>query len=215
MERVQPSEVEIGPVHDVERAGLRQKQVEDVHVAELGVRNMDERGDASPQVEQRMQLDPGLRRTEQRPREDGQAQVYRRSVEGEDGVVEFQSEVVVRVQGPGDADEFLGEFRVHPPVPPRVGVGQGVARNTAADAHVVELRGMRAQSDLDVAQTLPVRQLRERHAQELAQAGKRLDVAVSAVAGDAFAENVHRQMLHHLREDVLACVHGATSEPGP
>ena len=67
---------------------------------------------------------------------------------------------------------------------------------------------MRAQTDFDVAQTFPVRQLRERHAEELAEAREGLDVAVSAVAPDAFSENVKRQMVGQLRENELAFVHG-------
>lgn len=159
MERVEASEVEIGAVHDVEGARLRQKQVEDVHVPQFRVGNMDERRDAAAQVEQRVELDARLRGAEQGPRKNGQAQVDGGRVKGEHRVVEFQAEVVVGVQRSRDADQFLRELRVYAPVPPPVGVGQGVARDLAPDAHVVELARMRAQADLDVAQTLPVGQL--------------------------------------------------------
>ena len=86
-------------------------------------------------------------------------------------------------------------------------VGQRVARDLAANAHVVGLVVLGAQTDLDVAQALAAGQLRERHAQELREAGKGLDVAVSAVAANAPAQDVHRQMGHDLGEHELACIH--------
>ena len=94
-----------------------------------------------------------------------------------------------------------------PPVASLVGVGQRVARDRPAHAHVVELVALRSQTDLDVAQTLPAGQLREGHAQELAHAGEGLRVSVSAISPNTFAESVHRQMFHHLRENELACIH--------
>ncbi len=57
---------------------------------------------------------------------------------------------------------------------------------------------MRPQADLDVAQALAVGQLRERQAQELVQAGERLDMAVAPVSTHAPAKNLRRQMLHEL-----------------
>ena len=90
--------------------------------------------------------------------------------------------------------------RVDPPIAPPVGVGERVARHLAANAHVVELAGVRPQADLDVAQTLPVGELRKSRAQELAQAREGLDVPVSAVAPNAFSKNANWQMVHHLGE---------------
>ena len=49
-------------------------------------------------------------------------------------------------------DQVLRERGVEPPVPDAVGVGERVSRHAAADAHVVELAGLGAQTSLDVAQ---------------------------------------------------------------
>jgi len=82
----------------------------------------------------------------------------------------------------------LREVRVDAPVPLAVRVGQRVAGHAAADPHVVELSAMRPQADLDVAQAFAVGQLRERQAQELVQAGERLDMAVAPVSTHAPAK---------------------------
>ena len=66
----------------------------------------------------------------------------------------------------------LREVGVDAPVAHRVGIGQGVARDAAANAHVIELARLRSQTRFDVAQALAIGQLRERHAQELIEAGE-------------------------------------------
>ncbi len=44
---------------------------------------------------------------------------------------------------------------------------------------------------------------------ELAEAGELLDLEVAVVTGDALMENMERKVLHHLRENELAGVHGS------
>jgi len=207
MQAEQAREVEVGPVHDVEGAGFGDERVEHADVVGPRLGDMHERGDAAAQVEERVQLDAGLGGAEQGPREQGEAQVDGGGVERVDGVVEVEPEVVVRVQGPGDVDQRLGEVRVDAPVAPHVGVGQGVARHAAADAHVVELVAVGAQADLDVAQALAQRQLGEGHAQELVEAGEGLDPAVAVVAPHAAAKGLGREMVHELGKDESARMH--------
>ena len=159
---VQPREVQVGPVHDVEGARPRDQQVQDLHIALPGVRDVDERGDAAAQVQQRVQLDAGLRGSEQRPGEDGHAQVDGGRVQRVHGVVALQPQVLSGVQGAGPRDQPLRELGVDAPVPALVGVREGGAPHRRADAHVVQLGRLRRQAGLDVAQALPAGQLRER-----------------------------------------------------
>ena len=93
---------------------------------------------------------------------------------------------------------------MHAPVARRVRIGERIARHLAANPHVVELLGLRAQAGLDVPQTFAKRQLGERHAQALIHAGKALDLAVPAVPSHAALEYHRRQMPHELREDQLS-----------
>ena len=135
---------------------------------------MDKSRDIAAQVEQRVQLDRSLGRSEMRPRKQRQAQVDGRGVERVDGVLQVDAEGLVDIQRSRDADQALGEVGVDAPVAHVVGIGQRIARHRGANAQVVELGALRAQAGFDVAQTLAIGQLRERHAQELIQTRERL-----------------------------------------
>ena len=73
---------------------------------------------------------------------------------------------------------------------------------------MIELVLLGSQACLDVPQALPVGQLGKGHTEILVEAGKLLDLEVAAVAIDTLMKNMERQMLHNLRENELAGVHG-------
>jgi len=60
IQRVEPLEVHVTPIHDVEGAGLDQQEVQHNDVVHLAVGDVDEGGDRSPQIEQRVQLTAAL-----------------------------------------------------------------------------------------------------------------------------------------------------------
>ena len=72
---------------------------------------------------------------------------------------------------------------------------KSAARNSALDAHVVELFLLGAQTSFDVAQTLSVGQLSEGHAEVLVETRKAFDLVSSSIARDATAKRRARQML--------------------
>ena len=63
------------------------------------------------------------------------------------------------------------------------------------------------QTDFDVAQTGPVRQLGERHAQELIETRKLPSAIIAFVLAHAPVEIALRQEVHDLRKQKLAGVH--------
>ena len=71
---IQPLEIDVAAIHDIERAGLGHDLIKDVHVVHFAVGDADKRWDIAVQVQQRVHLDGGLGR-EMRPREQRQAQV--------------------------------------------------------------------------------------------------------------------------------------------
>src|ERR1035437_3425229 len=89
-------------------------------------------------------------------------------------------------------------------------MGQRIASDGRTNSEVIELGTLCAQAYLDVPKALPIRQLRERHAQELVQAGKRLHFKLTLIACDAMAKSGQPKMLHELREHQLALVHPST-----
>src|ERR1035437_1884890 len=65
--------------------------------------------------------------------------------------------------------------------------------------------------DLDVAQGLPVGQLRKRHGEELIQAREVLDLVLALMGGHAASKRAQSQVGHELRENELALVHSGPS----
>ena len=51
IERVEPLEVQVTSIHDVEGAGLDKQQVQHIDVVHFAVGNVDEGGDRSPQIQ--------------------------------------------------------------------------------------------------------------------------------------------------------------------
>ena len=114
-------------IHDVEGSGLGQKQVQDVDVMELAVGNVNECRDMTTEIEQRMKLDRRLGFAKMGPREQRQAQINGGGVQSIDRVGDVQSRVFIEVKPPCRMNETLSEIGVEAPVPPPIGVGQGVA----------------------------------------------------------------------------------------
>ena len=67
------------------------------------------------------------------------------------------------------------------------------------------------QVDLDIAQGLPVGQLRKGHGEELIQAGEVLDLVLATMLGHAAPKGAHGQVGHELRKHELALVHADPS----
>src|ERR1019366_1454650 len=93
IERVEPLEVQVTSIHDVEGASLDKQQVQHIDVVHLAVGDVDEGGDRSPQIEQRVQLDGRLGGAKRRPREHRQAQIDGGGIEGIHGIGQFYAEV--------------------------------------------------------------------------------------------------------------------------
>jgi len=207
MKSIEPGIIQISTVQDVERTGLEGENIEDSHIVRFPFCNMDKRRDGSPQVEKGMEFDGAFPLSKKGPREKRQTQVDRCGVEGIDGVLEIQANVLVAVKSSSLGDEDVSEVGVNPPVAPFVGMGQVVPGNVAADAHVIEPIFHRLQAGHDIAETFPVGQLGKGQTEELIEARKSLDLVVPSVTSDAFSEFVHRQKGHDLGEDGRLSVH--------
>lgn len=207
MQDMEPGEVDIAPIHDVETAGLEGDPVENVHVVELAIGDMDEGRNVAPQVEQRMKLDRPFVFAKARPWKERQAQIDGGRIERIDRMHQFQAEAVLGIEFVRCLDQAEGEILINAPVAVLVGVGQRALGNAAAYAQMVELGGMRAQTGLDVAQAFPVSQLREGHAQELIEVRESERRIAPRVFCHASSEGVQRQMIHQLGKHQLSRRH--------
>jgi hypothetical protein len=209
MKGEEPGEVHIAPIEDIESARLWKEIVQDPHIVRFSICHLDKRGDRTPQVEKRMELDGPLARAEKSPGKKGQAKVDRGGIESVDGVHEFQTKILVGIKSTSFGDKDLSKVGVDAPVARFVGVGQVVPGNMSADPHVIEAIPHRSQTGFDVAETLSIRKLSKRQAEELIETGKTLDLVIPAVAANAFSEFVERQEVHNLGEDGGRRVHRA------
>ena len=200
-------EIDVGPIHDVEGAGLGADLVEDVDVVHFAVGNADKRGDVASQVQQRVHLHGSLAPAELGPREQREAQVDGGRVQSVEGLIEIQADRIAGVQGPRDANQDLGEISIDPPVARLVGVGQCRACDLAAESHVVELGAERTQAGFDIAEAFAVAQLGEGHAQELVPAGESLLLVVAPVTSDTLLKLIGGKVIQELRKDGATEVH--------
>ena len=190
--RVEPLKVQVPPIHDVEGAGLDKQQVQHIDVVHLAVGDVDESGDRSPQIEQRVQLHGRFGGAKQRPRERGQAQIDGRRIESIHSIGQFYAEVLVDVERASLADQPLSELEVNAPVAQLVSIGQRRASDRRADSHVVKLAGLSRQTHFDIAQALAVGQLREGHDAKLLGATEAARPVIATVSIDDAVEGLPR-----------------------
>ena len=170
MKQIETLEVEIGAVHDIEGAGLRDEIVEGVDVVDFSLGNLDKRRDRAAQIQKRMELDGGFVFSESRPREKRKTQIDRGRVEGVDGLIQIDAERVVCIQMPSRTNQDLGKVGPEAPVADFVGMGQIVAGNSSADSHMIKFVAHGPKTGFDIAQAFPVTQLGEGHYQKLIEA---------------------------------------------
>jgi hypothetical protein len=208
MKNIEPAEIEVAAVEDIETAGLGEEVIQNTDVVDFSFCYLDKRGDGAPQIEKRMELYGRFALPEHGPGEKRQTQVDGRGVEGIDGFLQLQAGIVVGIEISGLMNQNLGEVSIDAPVARFVGVGQSASGHAATESHVIELRRYSTQTSLDIAEALPVGQLSEGHSQKLVPAGKAFDLTVAAVADNAATELRTRQEIDELDKDGFANVHG-------
>jgi hypothetical protein len=204
---IEAGEIDVASVHNVERAGFDRKVVEGFDIVHFPAGNMDKTRDVAAQVDERMQLDGSLAPAKARPREEGQTQIDRCGIESVDCFLQSDAQGVAGIELPGTSNEDSGEVGVDAPVAVLVGFGQGVARDVAANACVIQFGFQRVQTDFDVAQAGAVGQLRKGHAQKLIEAGKPAGAIVASVLADTAVEVASGEEGDELGEEVLPGVH--------
>jgi len=202
-----PIEVDVASIHDVESAGLRLLEIQNVDVVPFAIADVEKRRDVATQVQERVQRNSRFGRTKRRPRKHRQTQVDGAGIQSVDRVVEIDTERFASIETTGDTDERLSEVGVDAPVAALVGIGQSAARNLAVDPHVVEVALLGTQTRFDIAQTLSIGQLGRCHAEVLIETIKALDLVRSAKACHATPKRSQWPMSGDLCEHQLAGAH--------
>ena len=212
MHLVEPSEVEVTAIHDIEGACFEEQQVEHIDLVQLAIADVNEGRNGAAQIQQGMHLDGGFGRAKGRPVEQAQAQIDRGGIECIDRVAQVQPQILVVVKLPGAANEDCSKVGPDTPISRLVRIGQGGAMDGMAQTHGIEFVDVGTQRHLDVAQTLAPSQLRKRHDAKLLGARHAAHARVARVAFYNARKARPWDELHDLREERLADIHG--SSPG-
>lgn len=84
-----------------------------------------------------MELDSALPSAESCPGEKGETEIDCRRIEGVERLVELDAQRVACIELSGPRNEDGSKVRVDTPIAILVGLGQGVASDVSADAHVI------------------------------------------------------------------------------
>jgi len=159
---VESSEVEVAAIHQINGTGFPDQLIEDVDLVNLPAGDNHHCGNTAAQIEQSVKFDSRLAPTKLCPREKRQTQIDRGRVQRIDGICEFESEGFALVEGTCLLNQDLSEVGVDTPVAYLIGIGQSVARDGAANSHVIELLRCAPQTRFDVSETFSKSQLSKR-----------------------------------------------------
>jgi len=141
------------------------------------------------------------------PWKQGQAQINGGRIQCVDGVREFESEIGPDVESSGHFNQTLGEIGVDSPVASFIGIGQTRSFDQRTKTGMVEPLAMGVQADNDIAETLPISQLRKRHGQKLFPTRQVSHTTIAIVAANATAKALIIDKGENLREYRFPLIH--------
>ena len=211
VKREEPFEIQIGAVYYIDRRGFRNHQVEHIDIVHLAVGNMYKTRDISTQVQQRMHLHRRLGAAKWRPWKQRQAQVYRSGVQRINRVRQVQPKILFGIEFSSLRDQPLCKLGIDSPVSSFVGIRQGRALDRRTNAHVVQLGRLRGETRFDIAQALPVGQLRKRQSAKMFGARKCANTMIPVVPGHDPVKSFPRKNVHDLCKQRLSGIHRIVS----
>ncbi len=140
-----------------------------------------------------------------------QAEIYCGGVQCINGVLQVEPEVFFGVELAGLCDQPMRELGIDSPVSSFVGICQGRAPDRRTNAHVVQLGRLRGETRFDIAQALPVGQLRKRQSAKMFGARQGANTVVPIVPGDDSVKSFPRKVVHDLSKQCLSGIHRIVS----
>ena len=207
LEHIQTSEIDVSSIHDIERAGFEDQEVERVDIVQFSAGNVDKTRDVAAQIDQSVELDGGLAFAKSGPGKELQTEIDRCRIEGVNRLLEIDGQRFARIEFAGVGNEDGGDVGIDTPVSGVVGLGQSIAGNGTAEAHVIQFGLEGVQAGFDVAQAGSERQLCKSQAEELIVTREFAHSIIAAVFADELIEIALGQESHKLREQKLAGVH--------
>ena len=206
----EPVEIQITPIHHVKSTGFDGQDVEHLHIVHLAVANVNESGNDSMKIPPYVPLHCRFGPPKRRSIEQTQTQVDGGRVQRIDCCIEFQTGRFLGVKAACSSDQAHGQCMINVPIPPILCVRERRSGRHTAQVHVKQLGLIGRQANLDVAQGLTPRQLREGHHAKQIGAVQRSYARIPSVSVDDATEGLPRNVLDDLRiQQYLAQVHAA------
>lgn len=122
--RMQPAEVDVGSVEDIDRPVFDAQRVQNFHIVHFAGSDDDHAGDAAAQVEKRVQFQGGFGLSELRSGKERKAQIDGGGVQRVEAVIELDTEEVADIDLSGLGYQYLRKVGVDTPVSYPIGIGQ-------------------------------------------------------------------------------------------
>ena len=185
MKPIEPKEIDVTFVHDIEGPGLEKHVVQKMDIVHLTARNAYKRWDTGSQVQLGMNLDGTLVTTVLSPGKQRQTQIDDGGIQGVNRSLEIHGQGLMGVKSTGLVDENQGDVSIDFPVACFVGLGQRVAGYACLESGMIEFWSEGSQAGFDISERLSGGELSEGHAVELIETEELSDAMVSAIATDA------------------------------
>ena len=206
----EPGVVHVAPVEDQDRPRLKVHAPRHLDLVRLAGGDDHKLWQVALMIEQQMELHRPLGALVARPVEQRSTEVDHRGVQGQQAVT--KTETPGRVHPARTALIKLFENALEQlPGPVPVGIGQGGARRSVAQAQMAQFALAGRQSPADFAQGVRLPQLAKQHGDELPPASEATPVPLGPVLLHELLEFQARKKLEKLRENAAYSVHGGIS----
>src|ERR1035437_9490683 len=161
MKPMQPEEIEEAAIDHIKAVRLDRDLVERGDFVSTPLVQAGKNRNVCPEIEQHIELYGRMATLPPRPWEERQAQFDQRRIQREQSKRQIRLRRLVGVQPLRPPHQNGRHFGKHAPIPLGVRVSQIAALDRSTDAGVVQQSAPRFEAGLDVAQALPICQLRE------------------------------------------------------
>jgi hypothetical protein len=138
MESIKAIEIQIPTVDNIKSSWFEDQLIEDVDVVNFAMRDNNDRGNASSEVQEGVHFHSGFVGSEFGPREKRQTQIDGGGVQGVGRLIQFDTERIVGIKTTSLGNKDLGKVGIDTPIPDLIGMSQSVAGDVASKTYMIK-----------------------------------------------------------------------------
>ncbi len=194
MQVIQPLEIQVSPIHNVDTSCQNRDHIQDVHIMGLAIGYMDKSGDRTLQIHYRVKFNGGLLPAKLGPWKQRQTQINGR------GIQNFNrfGYLILAIQMLSLVDQYHGQILIDLPRPMRIGIGESAQGNVGFNTHVVTPGSESTQGGGQIPQTISKGELSKAHTKQLVPTREFLCTVITFVMINNFSKFVFRNNIHKL-----------------